>query len=87
MSAVEWADGARDELADIYVQATLAERDEIEAAVLGIERDLVADPLAVGESRGGRLRFEVRPPLAFWFSVSPAADRARLIRVRRSRRR
>jgi hypothetical protein len=86
MSRVEWADRARDELADIYVQATPAERDDIEAAVLGIERDLAADPRAVGESRSGQLRFETRAPLGFWFSVPPDGSRARIIRVTRSRR-
>jgi plasmid stabilization system protein ParE len=86
MSAVAWTERARDGLADIYVQATPAEPDDIEAAVLALERDLAADPLGVGESRAGRLRFEVRTPLAFWFSVSPAADRVRIVRVRPSRR-
>jgi hypothetical protein len=86
MSDVEWADKARDELADVYVAATPTERDAIERAVLEFERDLTNDPDAVGESRGGRLRFEARPPLAFWFNFLPTGNRARVIRVTRPRR-
>jgi hypothetical protein len=86
MSVVEWADKARDERADIYVQATPSERDIIEAVVIAMERDLVDAPRHVGESRVGQLRFETRPPLAFWFSVSSPGDRARIVRVTRPRR-
>jgi len=87
MSVVEWADSARDELADIWVRATPAERERIEPIVLATERDLADAPLIVGESRVGRLRLEIRLPLAFWFDVSSAGDRVRIVRVIRLGRR
>ena len=59
MSVVEWQESARDELADLWVQAAPAERPGIEQAVLAAERDLADDPLAVGESRFDRVRVEV----------------------------
>ncbi|HET6575347.1 MAG TPA: hypothetical protein VFG68_17200 [Fimbriiglobus sp.] len=86
MSVVEWEDAARDELADIWVQATPAERAAIEPIVLGLERDLGDDPLAVGESRNDPLRVEFRDPLTFWFQVSPDDRRVRIVRVHRPRR-
>jgi plasmid stabilization system protein ParE len=86
MSVVRWADKARDELADIYVQATPHERDFIESVVLALERDLSDQPQHVGESRVGQLRFELRRPIAFWFSVAPFGDSVRIVRVTRPRR-
>jgi hypothetical protein len=86
MSFVEWEDAARDELADIWVQATPAERAVIEPVVLRLERDLADDPLAVGESRNGSLRVEFREPLTFWFQVWTGARRVRIVRVHRPRR-
>jgi plasmid stabilization system protein ParE len=86
MSVVEWAEKARDELADIYVQATPAERDALEQAVLALERDLADDAHAVGESRAGRLRFESRQFLAFWFEILPTGNGVRVVRVTRPRR-
>jgi plasmid stabilization system protein ParE len=85
MSVVRWADKARDELADIYVQATPQERQLIETLVLAFERDLAMLPLEVGESRVGRLRFEIRRPIAFWFSVAPSGDSVRIVRVTKPR--
>jgi plasmid stabilization system protein ParE len=86
MSVVIWTDAARDQLADIWVQATPAERAAIEPVVLGLERDLGDDPLAVGESRNGPLRVEIRDPLTFWFQVSPDGRWVRIVRVHRPRR-
>ena len=84
--SVDWTDRARDELADIYVQATPAERDLIESIILALERDLAVSPLNVSESRHGELRFDSRSPLAFWFSVTPTGDKVRVVRVRRPKR-
>jgi plasmid stabilization system protein ParE len=87
MNPVDWSDKARDQLADIWVQATPDERTRIEGMVLAVERDLADDPHGVGKSRGGRLRFVFRNPLSFWFEVSASGDRVRIGRVLRPRRR
>lgn len=86
MSYVEWEDAARDELADIWVQAAPGERTGIERAVLAMERDLADDPLAVGESRFDRVRVETRSPLTVWFEVSADGRRVRVFRILRPRR-
>lgn len=86
MSVVIWTDAARDQLADIWVRATPAERAAIEPIVLGLERDLGDDPLAVGESRNDPLRVEVRGLLTFWFQMLPDDRRVRIVRVHRPRR-
>lgn len=78
MNGPEWADGARDELADIWVLATPQDRSKIESAVLDFVRDLGDDPFLVGESRDGDMRIAVRMPLVFWFRVG---DKARWVRI------
>jgi hypothetical protein len=87
MSVVEWEDSARDELADIWVEASPDEREKIAALIEQLERDLRREPFDVGESRTGRVRVEVRSPLVFWFDVTPDGAVVRVIRVRRWRRR
>lgn len=84
MSIVEWEEKARDELADIWVAATPAERAVIEPFVLKLERDLVADPDDVGESRGGRRRVLIGRLLVVWFDVWPG--RARVFHLTRPKR-
>lgn len=86
MSDPEWTERARDQLADIWVAATPDERDEIERVVIAAERELKRGPLAVGESRSGRLRTLLRPPLTFWYAVLPPDNRVRIVRVLRPRR-
>jgi hypothetical protein len=83
MSLPEWAEIARDRLADIWVLATPDERARIESIVLQFERDVADDPFHVGESRGGDLRIEVRMPLVFWFRVSDKGVRVRIVSVTR----
>ncbi len=87
MTRIEWTDAARDQLADIWVTASVGDRDVIEAVVLAVERDLILNPYRVGESRFDWIRFEARGPLGFWFEVTPHGDRVRIFRVRRPPRR
>jgi hypothetical protein len=87
MNVPEWTEKARDQLADAWVAATPDERDLIEQVVLSAERDLRDNPLGVGESRGGPYRVLMRPPLTFWYTVSPDGTRARIFRVLRPHRR
>jgi hypothetical protein len=86
MILVEWADRALDQLADDWVVATPAERDEITRKVERINRRLESDPLDVGESRSRHLRLEVSPPIAVWFTVSADASYVRVVRFQRLRR-
>lgn len=48
---VEWKATALDRLADLYVTADPAVRDELEQAVLRISAELADDPGRLGESR------------------------------------
>jgi plasmid stabilization system protein ParE len=64
MFAVVWTNAALDELADIWVAATPALRDRIEAAVLRLGNQLASDPTAVGESRDGNRRVVFDAPIA-----------------------
>lgn len=85
MNDLGWEDHARDELADVWVAATPDEREVIERVVLSVERDLRTDPFEVGESRGDRFRVLIRPPLTFWYTVSPGGAEVRIFRVLRPR--
>jgi len=49
---VEWKESALDTLADIYVLATVPQRELIAATVERITRRLGSDPWFLGESRG-----------------------------------
>jgi hypothetical protein len=69
-----WTDYALDELADIWVRCSPPERDEVASAVQRLDPQLVRDPMAVGESRGGNRRVAIEPPIVVWFVVS-APDR------------
>ena len=75
MSVVRWADKARDELADIYVQATPQERQLIETLVLAFERrscrESVASrriagwPIAIRSAPAGRILVQRRAIRSF----------------------
>lgn len=65
----EWSDSAYDDLADIWVGATLDERTEIERAVLRANRVIGEDPTGAGESRGGNVRVVIAAPLTVWYRV------------------
>ncbi len=80
----EWTDKATDDLADIWVAATLAERNEIERAVLHANRKIGDDPENAGESRGGTARVFVSPPVTVWYRVRPNGQ-ARVFGIRHHR--
>lgn len=71
MSTVVWDESALDRLADIWVQATPADRIKIDAAVQRINRTLLRNPDQQGESRPANLRILIVPPLAVLFRVTP----------------
>jgi len=60
---------ARDELADLWLNAP--DRQAVAHAADAIDRILSRDPLNAGESRGGRRRLLIEPPLAVHYSTYP----------------
>lgn len=68
---VEWTDRALDQLADIWVAATPAERAVIEQTVGAINARLAHDPASVGESRPNSRRVWFRHPLVVIFRMIP----------------
>lgn len=70
---VEWKESALDELADSYVAADPADRDEIGRAVERITATLAADPRDLGESRATpNQRVWHSDPLTVTFQIIPA---------------
>lgn len=80
----DWDESAYDDLADIWVAATVDDRAAIERAVLRANRLLTEDPENEGESRSGNVRVLFAPPLVVWYRVQPG-PRARVVNVRRFR--
>jgi hypothetical protein len=81
-----WSEHASDQHADIWVAATVDERDVIERAVLRTNRLLGDDPENEGESRPGGARVLIAPPLTVWYFVAPGPQ-ARVFGVHRFRTR
>jgi lipoyl synthase len=65
---VVWSHSALKELGDIWLASS--DRASVTKASAKIDRQLKADPLSAGESRGGRLRILIAPPLSVLFKVS-----------------
>jgi hypothetical protein len=59
---VTYRPSARDELATIWMDAT--DRNAVSVAAEELEAHLKNDPLRAGESRGGKRRLLIEPPLA-----------------------
>lgn len=69
---VEWKEYALDRLADIYVAADPADRDDIERTVEQINAALAADPRNLGESRAtANQRVWSSDPLTVTFLIVP----------------
>jgi len=68
MNPLVWKQTALDLLADIYVSASVAERELIARIVERVNRQLRDDPEA-GESRSGTMRILVELPMVFDFAV------------------
>jgi hypothetical protein len=83
MTWIDWDEVARDELADIWVAATVSDRDTIAAIVENTIRDIERDSLDVGESRQGNLRLAIHLPMSLWFRVFKNGQVVRIVHVRR----
>ena len=84
---VEWTSRGLDRLADIYVAATPADRDDIEATTRRINAALAVDPSVLGESRSGGWRVWFEYPLMVLFCIFPAQQVVVVTHVARLRRR
>ena len=69
--SVEGEEDALDKLADIYVEATPAERDAIGRCVERVNAQLAVDPHDPGESRGPGRRVWFTPPLVVAYDLPP----------------
>jgi len=71
MSAVIWTEEALDNLSDIYVQATLEQRDVLVERVDFINQRLQENAMFEGESRSGPNRVAFFPPMCVLYSAKP----------------
>lgn len=85
MKLADWHEQALDELADLWVRITPAERNLVEAAVDRVNRLLRDDPWPQGESRAGDERVLVVDPLTVWFDIPAGAAYGRVLHVRMRR--
>jgi hypothetical protein len=65
---VGWKPSAEQELARLWMNAP--DRGAVESAANRIDALLGSDPDAYGESRSGRTRILIAPPLAVFYEVS-----------------
>lgn len=69
--SVEWEEPTLDHLADIYVEATPAEREAIAQCVERINARLAVDPWTPGEDRGPGRRVWFSHPLVVGYDLVP----------------
>ena len=79
--SVRWVRSAVNDLADLWLQATSAEREAITLATTQIDEGLQIDPQIQGESRGPNRRILLVPPLGVIFAVSPPDQLVRVLKV------
>jgi hypothetical protein len=82
MFAVDWADYALDQLADIFVSLDLAIQDQLTAAIEALNRRLATDPLDEGESRNASFRVTFLGSLGVLFRVDAAKGEVEVTEVR-----
>ena len=85
MSVVVWRDRALDQLADVYVAASVVERTKLSSEVDYVNRRLADNGLFEGESRGGFGRVMIGELLVVFYSVVPS-EPTRIIEVRPNKR-
>lgn len=83
MYTVFWRRSLLDHLADLYVAATVPERERMARGVEGLNRQLASEPHEVGEARGDRFRIVFLPLLAVVFEVDDSEQAVRIVSVSR----
>lgn len=83
MFTLTWRDKVLNDLAALYVAASIEERQRMAGAVAGLNARLRADPLDVGESRDGNTRVAVIALLVVTFVADKSARTVRVVNVRR----
>jgi len=76
---VVWRPKAEERLADLWTSAT--DRNAITAAADAIDAALQLNPLTQGESRAGKTRILIIPPLAVYYQVDPSHRTVSVVRV------
>jgi hypothetical protein len=87
MYRVEWLETALDELATIWVQSNLDEREAVTSACQSVETRLRNNPSEQGESRSGRRRIAFFPPLVISFQIELDGETVTVLNVRMFKRR
>ena len=82
---VVWTPVAEKELAELWLATS--DKAEVTRVAQQVERQLKLDPENTGESRVGRVRILLEPPLGFVFSVSPDDRLVKVVHVAWARRR
>jgi hypothetical protein len=83
MFALVWSNRALDQLAALYVDATVEERERMAAGVNALNTRLRSDPLNEGESRAGGLRVTFPALLLVTFFVREKDQLVYVPRVQR----
>ena len=78
-----WLETVLDKLAAVYVSLDVPQQNRVAAGVERFNARLAADPLDLGESRGGGYRVAFIPLLMVTFHVHEAARRVRVTDVTR----
>lgn len=87
MPEVRWQRSAVNELADVWLHADSAERDEITRATAIVDHRLGNDPHNEGESRPGGRRIIFVAPLAVIFRISSDRRTVSVLHIRMFRKR
>ena len=78
---VIWRAAAEEELAELWLSA--ADRNAVSNAVDEIDAMLQRDPLTAGESRSGKFRIVIVPPVAVHFRVREQSRKVSVVHIRR----
>jgi hypothetical protein len=81
MYTVIWRTTALDRLADLYVAASVADRERLATGVEALNSQLAHDPLAIGESRAGDRRIAFTDYLVVRYRVDTVQRVARVTAV------
>ncbi|HEY2416213.1 MAG TPA: hypothetical protein VGI40_28490 [Pirellulaceae bacterium] len=81
---VTWAEDASNDLADLWLNSR--DRAEVARAADEIDRLLMADPLAAGESRVVNIRIMLESPLGVFYDVYPSDRKVIAWRVWRTKK-